>query len=142
MQAVVFVGIQGSGKSTYYRRHFADTHVRLNRDMLRTQNREQVLMHACLAVGQPFVIDNTNPLRQTRARYVALAKAAGFRTLAVVFDAPIELALARNAEREGRARVPDVAIHGTLAKLEPVSVTEGFDEIQRVDAVREAEVSA
>ncbi|WP_244923719.1 AAA family ATPase [Enhygromyxa salina] len=132
MEAVVFVGVQGSGKSTFFARHYADTHVRLNRDMLRTGNREAVLMHACLAVGQAFVIDNTNPKRDTRARYVAAAKAAGFRTIVVVFSVPLELALARNAAREAAARVSEIAIRGTFAKLEAVTDDEGFDEVRTV----------
>ena len=130
MEAVVLVGVQGSGKSTYYAENFADTHLRLNRDMLRTVEREAVLMHACLATRQAFVIDNTNPKRSSRARYLAAAKAAGFRTVAISFELPVELALARNAQREGKARVPDRAIYGTMAKLEPVEDSEGFDELR------------
>lgn len=132
MEAVIFVGLQGSGKSTYFARHFADTHVRLNLDMLRTRHRESVLLHACLACEQRFVVDNTNPSTAGRARYVALAKAAGYRVTAVVFEVPAELALERNARREGKARVPDRAIRGTAAKLEAVTADEGFDRVLRV----------
>lgn len=131
-EAVVFVGIQGSGKSTYFARHYAETHVRLNLDMLRTAHREAVLLHACLACEQRVVIDRTNPTAAGRMRYVALARAAGFTTTAVVFEVPVEVALERNAHREGRARVPDRAIRGTAAKLEPVTAVEGFDRIIRV----------
>ena len=35
--------------------------------------------------------------------------------------------LERNREREGRARVPDVAIYATRKKLAPPSYAEGFD---------------
>lgn len=132
MQAVVFVGVQGSGKSTYFARRFADTHVRINLDMLRTRNREKVLMHACLACEQAFVIDNTNPSAAGRARYVAAARAAGYETVAVVFEVPLDIARARNAERAGKRRVPDRAIAGTAAKMEPVTAAEGFDRIVRV----------
>jgi len=132
MEAIVLVGPQGAGKSTWYQAHCANTHVRINLDMLRTRHRESVLLHACLAVGQPFVVDNTNPTASSRARYVSLARAAGFRVRAVVFNASLDDALARNARREGRARVPDVAVRGTFAKLEPVGDDEGFDEVVRV----------
>src|SRR3712207_7912749 len=57
----LFRSLQGSGKSTFYARRFADTHVRLNLDMLRTRHREDILLHACLAAQQPFVAANTNP---------------------------------------------------------------------------------
>jgi hypothetical protein len=44
MEAVVFSGVQGVGKSTFYRERFFATHVRINLDMLRTRNREDVLL--------------------------------------------------------------------------------------------------
>lgn len=43
-EAVIFVGVQGSGKSTFYRERFFDTHVRINLDMLRTRLKEQLLL--------------------------------------------------------------------------------------------------
>ena len=43
MEAVILIGIQGSGKSTFYRERFFDTHVRINLDMLKTRQREKLL---------------------------------------------------------------------------------------------------
>ena len=34
MEAVIFIGLQASGKSTFYRQRFFRTHVRTNMDML------------------------------------------------------------------------------------------------------------
>src|SRR4029077_2067989 len=76
MEAIIFVGVQGSGKTTFYRERFFDTHLRISLDMLRTRHREQLLVAACLAAKQPFVIDNTNPLPADRARYIGLAREA------------------------------------------------------------------
>ncbi len=70
MEAVIFVGVQGAGKSTLYRERFSDTHIRINLDMLKTRRREQLILEACLAAQQSFVVDNTNPLPSDRARYV------------------------------------------------------------------------
>jgi predicted kinase len=39
VEAVILIGIQGSGKSTFFKEKFADTRVRINLDMLRTKNR-------------------------------------------------------------------------------------------------------
>ena len=64
--AIVFCGVQGSGKSTFFASRFAGTHVRLNRDMLGTRHREDVLLHACLAVRQPFVADLDEDLLPSR----------------------------------------------------------------------------
>src|SRR5436309_15387453 len=104
MEAVIFVGVQGSGKSTFYREHFFDTHVRINLDMLRTRHREQVLLAACLASKQPLVVDNTNPLPADRARYIGLAREAGFRGVAYFFETPLKDAIRRNNQRTGEGK--------------------------------------
>ncbi len=79
MEAVIFIGIQASGKSSFFRERFFDTHVRINLDMLRTRRREALLVAACLEAGQSFVVDNTNTQPSDRARHVGPARAAGFR---------------------------------------------------------------
>ena len=126
MQAIVFCGVQGSGKSTFFAQRFAHTHVRLNLDMLKTRTREDILLHACLAAQQPFVADNTNATRAQRQRYVRLAAAAGFGAVLYYFESKVEDALARNAARPAAFRVPDLAVRGTFAKLEPPARDEGF----------------
>lgn len=69
MEAVIFVGLQASGKSSFYTERFFSTHVRISLDLLRTRNRERRLLTACLETQQPFVIDNTNPSREERTKY-------------------------------------------------------------------------
>ena len=54
MEAVILIGIQASGKSSFYKERFFDTHVRINLDMLKTKHRQRVLLDACLA-GKPAV---------------------------------------------------------------------------------------
>src|SRR5688572_26966039 len=66
MECVIFIGIQGSGKSAFFKQEFADTHLRINRDMLKTKSREAKFFELCLATGQRCVIDNTNPTRDSR----------------------------------------------------------------------------
>lgn len=133
MEAVIFVGVQGSGKSTFYRERFFDTHVRINLDMLKTRHREQLLFDACLAAKQSFVVDNTNPLPADRARYVNSARAAGFRVVAYFFATPLGEALRRNNLRKLKQKVPAVAVAGTFKKLQPPTPQEGFDEIHSVE---------
>ncbi|MBB4636424.1 AAA family ATPase [Longimicrobium terrae] len=132
MEAVILVGIQASGKSTFYKQMFFDTHVRISRDLLRTKNREARLLQLCLETRQPFVIDNTNPLAEERARYIGPARAAGFRVTGYFFRTEPRAAIARNNLREGRARIPIPGLLGTYKKLEEPRVDEGFDELNRV----------
>lgn len=131
----MLIGPPGAGKSTFYAQRFADTHLRLNRDMLRTNHRLDVLFHAALAVKQPLVLDNTHVHRRSRARFVGCCKATGMRMIAYWFDVPIEDAIARNLRRLGKAQVPEIAIRGMFAKLEPPTPAEGFDVIHRVGVI-------
>jgi predicted kinase len=132
MEAVLFIGIPGSGKSTLYAQRFINTHVRINRDMLKTETRERILIEACLRAKQPFVIDNTNVTLDKRAGYIALAKKAKFRVVGHFFDCGVDEALKRNEQRSGKARVPKVAIFSMAKKLEAPTLDEGFDELFHV----------
>ena len=132
MEAIVLVGIQGSGKSTFAHARFGQTHVRISRDVVKTPHRERVLQYACLSLGQDFIADNTHTTPAARAPLIAAARAAGFRVVAYWFPVDVDAALARNAARSGRSRVPDVAIHATAAKLVPPARAEGFDAIYAV----------
>src|ERR1700739_644987 len=99
MEAIIFVGVQGSGKTTFYRQRFFDTHARISLDILPTRHCEPLLFAACLAAQQSFVIDNTNPLPSDRARYTAPARNAGFRIIAYFFETPLADAIRRNKQR-------------------------------------------
>jgi predicted kinase len=132
MECVIFIGIQGSGKSAFYKARFGNTHVRINRDMLKTRRREQRFFELCLETVQPFVIDNTNPLTTDRAAFIAPAKARGFRIVGYFFDVPVKDALARNASREGKARIPVFGVLRTAKILQRPDASERFDELHRV----------
>lgn len=131
-ELVMMIGVPGAGKSTWCRAALGMTHVVLGRDLLRTAHRERVLFFACLSVGASLVVDNTNLRRRGRARFLEPARAAGYRVVAVFCQATAALAMARNAQRKGRARVPELAISGALAELEPPTLEEGFDRIETI----------
>src|ERR1700693_4142176 len=137
MEVVIFIGIQGSGKSSFFRERFFDTHVRVNLDMLHTRRREELLVAACLEGGQSFVVDNTNPLPSDRGRYVMPARTAGFRTVAYFFEAGLREAMQRNNLRSGKQKVPAAAVAAAFKKLVPPTVEEGFDEIYTVKLTAE-----
>jgi predicted kinase len=133
MELIIFIGIQGAGKSTFFKERFFDTHVRINLDMLRTRRREEILLNACLQSGQPFVVDNTNPLPVDRSRYLEPARAAGFRAVAYFFNSALRDAMRRNNLRVGKQKIPAPAVGGTFKKLVPPSAAEGFEEIYTVE---------
>lgn len=130
MEAVVFIGLQASGKSSFYKERFFSTHVRISLDLLRTRNRERLLLAVCLETQQPFVIDNTNPTRQERTHYIKAAKSAGYSVQGYYFRSKAEECLARNQQRT--TQVPEVGILSTAQKLELPTMDEGFKGLKYV----------
>ena len=86
-------------------------------------------MEAALGSGRPVVVDNTNPTAEDRRPLVELGHRFGARVVGYHFDSGVRDCLARNARREGRARVPDAALFATAKRLVPPSRDEGFDEL-------------
>ncbi len=129
MEAVLLIGIQASGKSTFYREQFFKTHVRINLDMLRTRRREDILLRACLEAGQPFVIDNTNSTIEGRAKYITMAREAKFRVVGYYLRSGLDEALRRNKQREGKEKIPEVGIRATYNRLKLPEMNEGFDQL-------------
>lgn len=128
MELALLIGIPGSGKSTFCAQNFA-SHLHLSLDVLGTRHRERVLFQACLQSQTRVVIDNTNASREERAAFIAPARAAGFRVVGYYLQTDLRLALARNAAREPGARVPDVGVLATHARLRLPAFEEGFDEL-------------
>ena len=132
MEAVILIGIQGTGKSTFCRERLFHTHVRINLDMLQSRYRETILLTACLNAKQAFVIDNTNPTREDRARYIAASRSAGFKVVGYYFESKVRDALLRNELRGPGHRVPDRGIFGTAGRLQLPARAEGFDALHYV----------
>jgi predicted kinase len=136
MELALFVGVQGSGKTTFYRQRFAATHDHVSLDLLRNnphpRRRQAQLIVEALAAGRSVVVDNTNPTPANRAPLIALGRAYGAAIVGYFFVTPIADALARNRQREGRERVPDVAIYATAKKLVSPTLAEGFDRLYTV----------
>lgn len=128
----MFIGIQASGKSTFYESHFAETHLRINLDMLKTRNRERILFEACIEIGQCLVIDNTNVTVRDRARYLAVAASSGISVRGYYFESRVKDCLVRNEARIGAKRVKEAGLLGTFARLELPTLDEGFAELNYV----------
>ncbi len=129
MEAVIFVGIQGAGKSTFFKERFFDSHIRINLDMLRTRHREKLIFEACLEAKQKFVLDNTNLTRAEREKYILKAKEFRFRIIGYYFQTDLLRAIQRNNLREGKAQIPEKGLFSAFGRLQIPSFDEGFDEL-------------
>ncbi len=139
MELIIFMGLQASGKSTFYRSHFAATHAYVSKDLLRNNKkpgrRQMQLVEEALKAGQSVVVDNTNPTPQEREPLIRLGHEYGAEVIGYYFESQVRPSLERNKTRLGKARVPNVAIYTTAKKLILPSYTEGFDKLYDVRIV-------
>ncbi|MBR3456117.1 MAG: ATP-binding protein [Bacteroidaceae bacterium] len=127
-QIVVFIGIQASGKTTFFREWLAPHgYVHINLDTLNTRPRESQSIWECYLHGLSFVVDNTNPEKTDRERYIPEAKAHGYEVIGIFFQSSLKECITRNDNRE--RKVPVKAIPCTQNKLQLPEYAEGFDKL-------------
>jgi predicted kinase len=132
-ELAIFVGLQASGKSTFFHDRFAATHTQVSKDLFRNnknRNRRQAqVIEATLQEGKAVVVDNTNPTAEERRPLIELGRRYEAKIVGYYFESEVRRCLERNLQRTGRARVPDVALYATSKKLVRPSYLEGFDEL-------------
>ena len=141
MDCVILIGLPASGKSTFYRELLAATHDLVSKDAMRNnrqpQRLQEQLIAEALAAGRSVVVDNTNPRVIDRAPIIAIARRFGADVAGYFFPTEAQVALRRNRARQGRDRVPDVAIFVARKRLEPPTYAEGFDHLFTVTVKEE-----
>jgi protein phosphatase len=157
LSLVVLVGVSGSGKSTFARKHFLGTEV-ISSDFCRglvaddendqaaTKDAFDVLHYIAgkrLAAGRLTVIDATNVQPEARKQLVALAREHDVLPVAIVLDAPERVCLERNAQRADRQFGPQVIarqrqqLRRGLRSLK----REGFRGVHILDGVEEIDAA-
>jgi predicted kinase len=136
MELVILIGLQGSGKSSFRRSRFDETHAVVSKDNFRSNKRparrQEQLIRVALQAGMPVVVDNTNPRREDRAALVALAREYSVRVIGYFLRSSYEDCRERNSRREGTACVPDIGLKSTAKVLVVPDWSEGFDELYDV----------
>ncbi len=128
MQMILFIGIQASGKTTFYKNKLAHHGlVHVNLDTLHRRHREAIAIRDCLDSRKSFVVDNTNPEIADRKRYIPLAKSHGYEVIGIFFQSKVSDCIERNERR--KRQVPRLAIPCTSNKLQMPSYDEGFDQL-------------
>lgn len=148
---VVLIGAAGAGKTTLAARHFPSDTI-LSSDVFRarlgdSEGDQSVTRPAFaalhrgleerLARGRLTVVDATNVTAAARASLLRLTRRSGAPAIALVLDLPAEVAIARNAARDGRV-VPEAAVRRQLEALEHADDAtlrrEGFGTVLRLRA--------
>ena len=132
MEAILFIGIQATGKSEFYRQFFFDSHLRLSMAQLKNRHRQKILLAACLEAKQDFVSDNVNCSVWERTPLIQRAREADFKVVGYYFRSDFSEAWKRNQARSGRAQTPEVLMRAALGRLERPKLSEGFDKLYYV----------
>lgn len=132
-EVAIMIGLQASGKTTFYRTTLAETHYQVSKDAFpnarRRQARQLRLIDEALAAGHDVAVDNTNPGVAEWQPIIAVGRSRGARIVGYWFPPDLAGSLARNAARQGRQRVPDVGLYATIARLRQPRPADGFDEL-------------
>jgi protein phosphatase len=122
MGLVLLVGVSGSGKSYFARKHFKPSQVVSSdycRAVVSDDENDQAatgdafdLLHHIVRIrlrrGLLTVVDATNVQPRSRQQLIEIAKAHDVLSMAIVFDVPEAVAVARNAARPDRDLPPHV----------------------------------
>ena len=137
---VLAIGLPGSGKSSWFKRHNISA---LSSDMVRqllfddpTEQRFQDLvfsnlrsmLKARLIARRPLnYVDATNLSPHDRHTWIKMARDYGYEVHAVYFEVPLEVCMERNQKRH--RVVPEDAMRRMSGKLRPPTFDEGFSKI-------------
>jgi predicted kinase len=137
---VLAIGLPGSGKSSWFKRHsihplssdllrellFDDAQEQRFQDLVFSNLRS--MLKARLIARRPMnYVDATNLTPHDRQSWIKLAKDYGYDVQGVFFDVPLDVCLERH-QRRGRA-VPEDVMRKMAGKLKPPTFEEGFSKI-------------
>lgn len=158
---VLLVGTSGSGKSSFARRHFLPTETLSSdtfRALLMDDETDQAatkpafealhyMLGKRLELGRLTVVDATNVQAPARKSLMNIANQHHALKVAVVFDTPVEVCMARNEARENRQFGAHVIRRQRQDLMRSLGALrkEGFqkvyvlkpDDVERVEVVRE-----
>jgi bifunctional polynucleotide phosphatase/kinase len=143
VELVLFHGCPASGKTTFYKRHFEPKgYVHVNQDQLKTWQKCVEEVDRLLERRQSCVVDNTNPDKEKRSKFIALACARGVPVRCVEFltsraEANFLNEYRSKSKRGYRELLPKIAFDYYYRLLEAPTEEEGFLELIRVAPLRD-----
>ncbi|GAA0332089.1 ATP-binding protein [Actinoallomurus spadix] len=132
----ILIGLQASGKTTFFRQVLAPEYVHVSKDDFRRARRRQArqmrLVEEALTAGLNVAVDNTNPSPEEWRPLAEAAQRHGAKVVGYWFPPDVPGSLRRNASRTGENRVPEVGLFATLKRLRRPRPSDGFDELYEV----------
>lgn len=139
MEAIIFIGLQASGKSTFYRKNFLNSHSIISNDLLNEKNtnsrllEESKLIDDCLKKNINMLFDNTNYSIAKRKEYIDKIKPHNYKIIGYYFKMNVPRSIKWNQLREPAQIVPKAAIYTMSKKIELPSLSEGYNELYYID---------
>jgi bifunctional polynucleotide phosphatase/kinase len=88
---VVMVGSPASGKSYYSQELETKGFLRINKDRMKTDKVMEKAFNEGIKDGRNIVIDNTNPTKEARAKFIAIAKKESYNVTIVWMNFPLSV---------------------------------------------------
>jgi len=141
LEVVLMVGWPASGKSSFAKSQLGSKgYVVVNLDTMKTHDKCVKEMRAALSRGVNVVVDNTNPDKASRKRYVDVATSLNARVRCFHMSTPRDVAEHLNhvrvvATRGETHRIPDIAYNTFNKRFERPDISEGFVDVCTVNFV-------
>ena len=145
----VVIGAPGCGKSTYIQNHLKENELVISRDKIRfgmlndndeyfskekeVYNEFIKQIEAAIAADATFYVDQTSLNAAARNKLFSRLKKKPDKVIGIYFTTSLDTILQRNAQRTGRALVPEDAVINMFNSLTKPTLEEGFDEILEVE---------
>ena len=145
----VMIGAPGCGKSYYIKQHLKDNEIVISRDAIRFNmlkdtdayfsKEKQVYnefikqINTAIADNRDFYVDQTSLNRGARSKLLSHLEKKPNEIIGIYFTTPLETILKRNAQRTGRALVPEDAVINMYDSIQEPTIAEGFTEIWEVE---------
>ena len=147
---VLMMGVPGSGKTTYAKKFIGDNDIYVSRDEIRFElvaedepyfsKEDEVLKTFISKVDEGItkakryvVADATHLNAGSRAKLLKNLHNKPDNVYVLYVAVPLEVALERNAQRSGRALVPETSIRNMFQSLSFPKKEEGIDVVLQLD---------
>lgn len=130
-ELILLVGYPGVGKS-YFTNKYLSNYIHINQDTLKTLSKCLSETKKALKNNKSVVIDNTNPSKEIRLKYISLCNDFNISYRCIYFDISYEIAQHLNIYRElkgEKQRIPKIAYNVYKSKFIKPTLDEGYEEI-------------
>ena len=145
----VVIGAPGCGKSTYIQNHLKENELVISRDKIRfgmlndndeyfskekeVYNEFIKQIDAAIEAQTDVWVDQTSLNTSARNKLFSRLKKKPDEIIGIYFNVPLNIVLQRNAQRTGRALVPEDAVINMFNALTKPTFEEGFTDIWEVE---------